>query len=159
MSILKDLLFTVSNYPGGYRVIYDLIYKEKGSGLKEQSVRNTLSRMKKKGLISNHSGVWSITEEGKELLKKKKSSILKFSTHSNGNKKRIKTTIIIFDIPENKRLYRDWLRSELIGFGFELVQKSVWFGPSLPKEFVLYLDEIKILTCIRFFKVTEKDLI
>lgn len=159
MNIVKDLLFTVSNYPGGYRVIYNLIYENKGIKLKEQSVRNTLSRMKKKGLLSNKSGVWSITDEGKELLKEKESSVLKFSPKYNKNKKLLKTTIIIFDIPEKKRLYRDWLRNELIGFGFELIQKSVWFGPSLPKEFILYLEEKKLLQFIRFFKVNEKDLI
>jgi DNA-binding transcriptional regulator PaaX len=68
-----------------------------------------------------------------------------------------KNLIVAFDIPEKKRKYRDWLRSELIGFGFEQVQKSVWFGPALPKEFILYLDEIKLLDYVRFFKASPKD--
>ena len=73
--------------------------------------------------------------------------------------KQIKTTMVIFDIPEKKRKYRDWLRHELVGFGFELVQKSVWFGPTLPKEFIIYLQKEKILQYIKFFKATEDDLI
>jgi DNA-binding transcriptional regulator PaaX len=160
MNIVKDVLSTVSNYPGGYRLIYDLIYKKKNTKIKEQSVRNILSRMKKKGLLSNKNGTWKITQEGKDLLKEKQLSIfMKFSSRKNSNKKLPKTTIIVFDIPEKKRLYRDWLRSELVNFGFELVQKSVWFGPTLPREFIKYLGERNILEYVRFFKVTEKDLI
>lgn len=158
MDIVKEILLAVSDYPGGYRVIYDLLYEDKELKPKDQSVRNALSRMKKKGLISNKLGVWSITQEGKELLKNKKSSVLKFSPKYN-NKKLPKSMIVVFDIPENKRLYRDWIRNELVGFGFELIQKSVWFGPFLPKEFVEYLEKEKLLKFIRFFKVNEKDLI
>ncbi|MBK5215600.1 MAG: hypothetical protein JJE53_02215 [Candidatus Pacebacteria bacterium] len=159
MQTVKEILSIVSSYPGGYGLIYNAIYKNKDINIKEQSFRNTLSRMKKKGLISNNTGIWSITKEGEELLKEKKSSIMKFSPNYKINKKEPKSIIVVFDIPEKKRLYRDWLRNELIGLGFELVQKSVWFGPSLPKEFVLYLNERKIIKHIRFFKASEKDLI
>jgi len=67
--------------------------------------------------------------------------------------------IIIFDIPEKKKRYREWLRTELVGFGFTLIQKSVWLGPALPKEFVEYLNEVKLLKHVRFFRATENDLI
>lgn len=160
MDLIKETLLAVSNYPGGYRLIYDLIYENnKNSKVKEQSVRNVLSKMKKRRLISNKSGTWSITSEGKQLLKERKSLIMKFSSPKKINKKLPKTMIVIFDIPEKKRLYRDWLRSELIGFGFELIQKSVWYGPKLPKEFINYLEQRNILKYVRFFKVSEGDLI
>lgn len=159
MSIVKDVLYTVSNYPGGYRLIYNALYENKNTDIKEQSIRNILSRMKKKGLLSNKSGKWAITLEGESLLKERKSAFIKFSPRKNVNKKLPKTMIVVFDIPEKKRVYRDWLRNELIIFGFELVQKSVWFGPALPKDFISYLNERKLLDHIRFFKVSEKDLI
>jgi CRISPR-associated endonuclease Cas2 len=162
MDIIKEILRTVSDYPGGYRLIYNLIYernKESGLSYKEQSIRNTLSRMKTKGLISNNEKVWEITPEGKELLKESKSAVLRFTKNIQSRINLPKTTIVIFDIPEKKRLYRDWLRNELIGFGYELIQKSVWYGPALPKEFVSYLGEQKLLEYVRFFKVKEEDLI
>lgn len=159
MSIIKEVLKTISNYPGGYGAIYEIIYNENpnGSKNKEQVLRTTLSRMKKKGLISNKEGVWKITKAGEELLRQKKNVFIKFSKNKIRNVN--KSIIIVFDIPEKERIYRDWLRSELIGFGYELVQKSVWFGPSLPKEFIKYLDDKKLLRYIKFFKATESDII
>jgi len=162
MNIAKELLKAVSDYPGGYRVIYELIYernKALGISYEEQSIRNILTRLKKKGLLSNKNRKWKITKEGKSLLKEKKSALVRFTPIKNYNKNIPKTTIIIFDIPEKKRLYRDWLRNELISFGFDLIQKSVWFGPSLPKDFISYLGEEKLLQYIRFFKATDSDLI
>jgi DNA-binding transcriptional regulator PaaX len=162
MNIVKELLKAVSNYPGGYRAIYELIYERNralGISYEEQSIRNTLTRLKKKGLLSNKNRKWEITEEGKSFLRERKNAFVKFTPRIIYDKNIQKTTIIIFDIPEKKRLYRDWLRNELIGFGFELIQKSVWFGPSLPKEFISYLGEKNILQYLRFFRATESDLI
>lgn len=165
MSLVQEILYTLSNYPGGYRVIYDIIYDGQAPGKNkkkssENILRATLSRMKKDGLLRNKKRGWSITLEGEELLDRKNSDIKKFfpnqETFKQDQEKRL---IVIFDIPEKKKRYREWLRSELVGFGFELVQKSVWLGPVLPREFVEYLSEIELLIYIKFFRATEKDLI
>ncbi|PIP68910.1 CRISPR-associated endonuclease Cas2 [Candidatus Nomurabacteria bacterium CG_4_9_14_0_2_um_filter_32_10] len=56
-----------------------------------------------------------------------------------------KNLIIIYDIPENLKKERDWFRRHLIKFGYIMIQRSVWVGPSpLPKDFLDYLKEIKI---------------
>ncbi|MEK7462872.1 MAG: hypothetical protein AAB621_00710, partial [Patescibacteria group bacterium] len=34
-------------------------------------------------------------------------------------------TLVVFDIPESLRQYRDWIRYQLVGFGFSMLQKSV----------------------------------
>ena len=160
MSLVKEILQVVSNYPGGYRLIYDLIYEKGAKQIKrnEASLRSTLSRMKKNGLLGQENNTWHLTPLGKEMLNHSTRAIISFAPKKPA-KKITKTTIIIFDIPETKRKYRDWLRHELISFGFELVQKSVWFGPAVPKEFISYLDEIKLLPYIRFFQAKESDLI
>ena len=164
MSLVQEILYAVSNYPGGYRIIYDILYDGKPPGQNSESfdsnLRNTLSRMKKKGLLKNSERKWSMTPEGEEFLNSKNSDIRKFFPLDKKKVRDVtKSLIIIFDIPEKKRRYRDWLRTELVGFGFEQVQKSVWFGPPLPKEFLQYLDEVNLLQYIRFFKATERDLI
>jgi DNA-binding transcriptional regulator PaaX len=116
--------------------------------------------MRQKGLLKNQEQKWSITPEGKELLEKRNADIRRFfPTQSASQRDKEKRLIIIFDIPEKKKRYREWLRSELVEFNFDLIQKSVWFGPGLPKEFVEYLDELKLLKHIKFFRATEKDLI
>jgi DNA-binding transcriptional regulator PaaX len=160
MSIVDEIIKVVGKYPGPYGTIYHLLYdsQKQKTSLREDTVRNTLSRLKKKGLISNQNNKWSLTTEGKEFLLERKSAIKRIFP-KKGIVTRPKTMIVIFDIPEKERKYRDWLRIELIGFGFEQVQKSVWFGPALPKEFILYLSERNILKYIRFFKATAKDLI
>lgn len=166
MSLVQEILYTVSNYPGGYRLLYNIIYEnsppakdEKRS--KENTLRVTLSRMKKGGLLQNKNREWAITSEGKEFLESKKVEIRKFFRPENviNNREKPKRLIVIFDIPEKKKKYREWLRMELVGFGFNLVQKSVWLGPVLPNEFVEYLNELGLLKHIRFFRATEKDLI
>ncbi len=165
MSLVQEILYIVSNYPGGYRVIYDLIYDGKPPGedfdrRRKNILSATLSRMKKNGLLKSKDRDWFITPEGVELLGGINENIRRFFPRRVAkNRNRDKRIIVIFDIPETEKRYREWLRSELVSFGFEMIQKSVWFGPALPKEFIEYLSEIKLLNCIRFFKATEKDLI
>lgn len=165
MSIVQELLYAISNYPGGYRLIYDLLYDSQPPASKisdrkfDNTLRVTLSRLKKKGLVNNIKGRWSISEEGKEFLALREKGMRKFSPIRKTSRDTKKELIIVFDIPEKKRWYRDWLRSELIAFGFEPIQKSVWFGPALPKEFIEYLDQVKLLKNIRFFKVSKDDLV
>ena len=67
-----------------------------------------------------------------------------------------KNLIIMYDIPENKKKERDWFRRHLKKFGYIMIQRSVWVGPSpLPKEFVDYLKEIKIGNNFMFFKLAK----
>lgn len=159
MSLVKEILKSISDYPGGYKMIYSLLYERSSDReINESSVKNTISRLKKKGLIDNNNSKWHITQLGKELLSQKNSSPTRFNK-SELIISKIKTTIVIFDIPENKRRSRDWLRHELIDFGFEFVQQSVWFGPSLPKEFITYLGKEKLLQYIKFFKARADDIV
>lgn len=163
MSFIREVFHTVSNYPGGYRVLYDLIYghpvSNKHKKKQDNTLRVTLSRLKKKGLIDNQNGKWILSEEGKLFLNEPGYLARNFISNKKPGKTFKKELIVTFDIPERKRKYRDWLRSELVGFGFELVHKSVWFGPALPEEFIEYLDEEGIIRYIRFFRVAEEDLI
>lgn len=165
MSIVREILYALSNYPGGYRVIYDIIYDSESptssdrEGRKKSTLHTTLSRLKKKGLINKIEGKWSLSKEGKEFLKSKSPAIKKFFPSHKKSVRSRRNTIIVFDIPEKERRFRDWLRSELIGFGFDSIQKSVWFGPALPKEFIEYLDQEGLLKYIRFFRASEDDII
>ena len=164
MSLVQEILYTISNYPGGYRILYDILYDGKSPAQSNASfkcnLRNTLSRMKRNGLLINNKKEWLITLEGRAILDQRNSFIKKFPHPEKKKGRHIsKNLIIIFDIPETKRGYRDWLRVELVGFGFEQVQKSVWFGPPLPKEFIKYLNDINLLKYVKFFRATENDLI
>jgi DNA-binding transcriptional regulator PaaX len=59
-------------------------------------------------------------------------------------------TIIIFDIPEEKRTFRDYLRRLLKDMKFTMIQKSVFIAPFiLPQEFYDLLKELDLLKCVK----------
>lgn len=162
MSLTKEVLrITARFYPMGYKTLYEHIYDETtwGKKLNKKSLRVTLSRLKKNGLLAHKNEKWTITQEGRELLSKQSTFERYFLPHKELDQRKNKCMIVIFDIPEKKRRYRDWLRTELVSFGFEPIQKSAWFGPALPKEFIEHLKEVGILKYLRFFRATENDLI
>ncbi|HBP00438.1 TPA: CRISPR-associated endonuclease Cas2, partial [Candidatus Uhrbacteria bacterium] len=41
-----------------------------------------------------------------------------------------KNLMVMYDIPHNLKKERDWFRRHLIKFGYVMIQKSVWVGPS-----------------------------
>jgi len=62
----------------------------------------------------------------------------------------------MYDVPHVQKKERDWFRRHLIKFEYIMIQKSVWVGPSpLPKEFLNYLEEIKIGDKFRTFKLAK----
>jgi DNA-binding transcriptional regulator PaaX len=67
-----------------------------------------------------------------------------------------KNLIVMYDIPHLQKKERDWFRRQLMKFGYILIQKSVWVGPSpLPKDFLDYLKDIKIGDKFKTFKLAK----
>lgn len=87
---------------------------------------------------------------------KRKRNFYNISFHSTFKKDASKNLLVMYDIPSSKRKERDWFRRHLRKFGYIMVQKSVWVGPSpLPKDFLDYLKEIKIRNNIKTFKLQK----
>ena len=172
MSYADDLLIILTSYHGGYRLmrqrmvghmgpVYPYHQKQEARETKDNTLRITLSRLKKRGLVQNNNKIWKITRKGRRYLKAKLSQ--KLGIHfrypfSLQNKR--KNMIIAFDVPERYRRKRDWLRIELINLGFSPLQKSVWFGHApLPQEFIKSLDDLDLIRFIKFFEAIKKDLV
>jgi CRISPR-associated endonuclease Cas2 len=67
-----------------------------------------------------------------------------------------KNLIVMYDIPHNLKKERDWFRRHLIRFGYVMIQKSIWVGPSpFPENFLDYLKEIKIKDNLKTFKLAK----
>ena len=67
-----------------------------------------------------------------------------------------KTAIIIFDIPENERRKRNWVREALKNMDFKMVQKSVWIGKiKIPKEFLNNLEVLELLDFVKIFEISK----
>ena len=118
----------------------------------------TLHRLKHKGWLKKNSVTFRPTRRGEKeaffahldaqtlLYKPKK---LKWDGYWR---------MIIFDVPEKKRRYRDYLRQMLKTLGFKELQKSTWVTPYPIPDFLkelLWEERMKHFT--RFITIKEID--
>ncbi len=111
-----------------------------------------------KGMQVNAFGLPVLQRSRKELRKRpiSKKRFYNASFVSSFKKDVPKNLIIMYDIPDEQKKERDWLRRHLIKFGYIMIQRSVWVGPSpLPKDFLKYLKEIKIGDNLKTFKLAK----
>jgi len=125
-----------------------------GFPMPKNYLNTCLYRLNDKGFIKNVSGRWQITTDGKKHFQEKRLSLKFFD--SPFQKSSPKNLIVMFDIPETHKKQRVWFRKHLIKFQYQMIQKSVWVGPSpLPKDFVNFLKEIGLESCIKTFKLSK----
>lgn len=128
-SIGKLVLFALEKAVDGYVVLEDFMYNPGFyvAGMREvpkSSLAQALKRLREKGFIEKSTDkneekiILKLTEIGKEFLYLSKSDE---EVEWDG-----RWRIVVFDIPESKRLVRDILRSRLKIWGFQPWQKSVW---------------------------------
>jgi len=147
--ILNLLNTTTSNYNGIPVNCFGLpIFKE----YNKQSVRNSLSKLHSKDFIRYNGSFIKITKEGEKYIKRRSAFLQTFEPNSSNNEE--KNLLVLFDIREERKTEREWFRRHLRKFGYIMIQKSVWVGPSpLPKEFVEYVKKIKLKESIKTFKL------
>jgi DNA-binding PadR family transcriptional regulator len=122
---------------------------------------NLLYRLRRDGLIQisfvNSKKMVSITPQGHKWLSfSRKHSHQKFFMINPVMKKNKNPIVIIFDIPENKRVNRKFLRAALKTIGFRMLQKSVWIGEfDIPKELIDYLYHLKIIDYVQIFEISR----
>ena len=121
---------------------------------KKQSINNALSGLYKNGYASRENDFISLLPKGRKYIENKKAKLVTFD--SPFNKESFKNLLLMFDIPEAKKAEREWFRFHLRKFGYVMLQRSVWVGPSpLPKDFWDYVREIKLQDCIKTFKLAK----
>lgn len=171
MSFADELLFGLANYHDGYKLMRarmkgysgpaELLFRESKKEIKKRTLQTTLWRLKRLGFIKNENRILFLTQKGKEYIQLK--LMKKLPAHAApmiGNRRKSNNLIIAFDVPEKYRYKRNWLREELACLGFAPIQKSVWFGPSpLAKEFIVTLNELDLLSYIKFFSAKEADIV
>ncbi|MFA6397431.1 MAG: CRISPR-associated endonuclease Cas2 [Candidatus Paceibacterota bacterium] len=149
--ILNEIEKTSLNYKG---VRVNLLGIPQFKKYSPNSIKTTLSKMKKDGFIKQNDNNWQVTNLGKKYIKRKAESLLNFE--STFAKNEPKNLIVMFDIPEPQKAERDWFRWNLKKFGYIMIQKSVWVGPSpLPKDFLDYLEKIKLEKSVKTFKLAK----
>jgi len=149
--ILEELWNTEYNYKGVKVNIFGIPRFNK---YPKKSIQVTINRLKKKGVIEKELAGIVLSKYGKEYVRKKFDSLKQFDRPENISKDKI--LLVMFDIPTERKHQREWLRWHLKKFNYIMVQKSVWVGPyPLPKEFSLYLKNIKLDKCIKTFKLNK----
>lgn len=118
---------------------------------KRRNVKNAFSQLSQKGFIElnekNHQIYISLTEKGKELAGWLQIDTLEVKRTPRWDQK---WRIVIFDIAQMKKNYREAFRGKLKELGFVCLQKSVWVHAFECR------DEIALLR--EFFGLNEKEL-
>jgi len=150
--ILKELSSTSLNYKGARVNLFGI---PKFKSHSKNSLSGVLSYLKKSALVEDVNSVLRITPKGQKYMKRKYDSLKQFNFKFSKDKP--KDLIVMFDIPETKKVEREWLRWHLKKFNYSMIQKSVWVGPSpLPKEFLDYVEKIKIKSGLKTFKLARE---
>ena len=118
---------------------------------KSKNLYNTFWRLQKQGCIKmekkNHQIYISLTQKGKKLAGWLQIDALEIKRPKKWDGK---YRIVIFDITQLKKFYREALRGKLKELGFYRLQDSVWICPFDCK------DEIELLR--EFFGLSHKEM-
>ena len=109
----------------------------KQSRLEKKEIQQTLARLKKYGLVRENKGEFTFTAKSKKIVKK----LLGYRKVLKEEWDR-KYRVVIFDIPEDLRHHRNWLRGELYFLGYTKLQQSVFISKySLTEELIKEIKE------------------
>jgi DNA-binding transcriptional regulator PaaX len=167
MSLSKLLIVYLSSNKASYKKLRSLLHSGKlhqqqslektKHAYNEQTLRTTLYRLQKKGLLEKDGQNWNVTAQARKEHKER--LIPAQFTYRTQPKSKNRKIICMFDVPESERIKRNWLRSQLEVLDFTLLQQSVWIGPApLPTTFIALLEEFDCKKYIRFLEVTNDDI-
>lgn len=144
--------------PIGLKAIMDVLEEGKRKPSRKQ-VRDSLRNLEKKKIISlrevDDELLVTFRERGKELLLRYRIDGLKIEKPKRWDRK---WRIVIFDIPEKKRLARDVLRRKLKELGFYRLQRSVFVLPyECEREIELIKKLYEIEPFVRFIIANSID--
>ena len=116
-----------------------------------KKISNAFSRLRKQGCLQfqavNHQIYISLTEKGKRKAGWMQIDDLEIAKQKKWDKK---WRLVIFDIAQIKKIYREAFRGKLKILGFRSLQKSVWVHP--------YECQAEIELLKDFFGLSDKEL-
>lgn len=129
-----------------FQLIMEVIEENEGKKFKRERVRKVLYNLEKRKLVSlkkvNDELLVTFKKDGKKLLLKYRLDELTIEKPRKWDKK---WRIVIFDIPEKKKIAREVLRDKLKQLGFYQLQRSVFIHPFKCQQ------EIELIT--KFYEV------
>ena len=150
----EGFLRNCPQYPG-----FGLVREMFGAGglpkLKKEIVRTNFYRLEKQGLIKKDpkKKVYYLTDKGEEFACYIENRFL--ILNESWDKK---LRIVIFDIPEQKRYWRVYLKQELELMQFKQLQKSVYVGRyPLPESLIKEIEKDGMGKFIYIFTIDQTD--
>lgn len=132
LKLLDELHEILPPSKGNYRSLGNIPKQTFYKSLNRLEARDLIKRKKK----PNNQTFFVLTEKGKKLISKPSQKTRRVDGYS---------TLVIFDIPEDKRRARDIFRRYLLKNGFTLLQKSVLITGNKPMPEMFELSrELKI---------------
>jgi len=152
---IGDLLIATLCSARSTHKFHSIIHKREFNRYNKESVRVALSKLHNKGYVDNSVLGWSITKKGKKYSQNVKPLSYIASPFTENSQP---SMIISFDIPENNRAVRHWLRNQIKIFSYKMLQQSLWIGPSpLPPVFLKRLEDLNIRKNVKTFKITKTN--
>jgi len=113
---------------------------------KEAAIRQSIWRLRRQGFVERKGDRYALTKKGRMLA-----GYVITRVKIIGRKWDGKFRIVIFDIPEDKRKIRDWLRQELYLLSYRKLQESVFIGKRpLTKDLIKEIKRKKIGSCVNY---------
>lgn len=128
-----------------------------GSHLNENSYYTALARLKRRKMIDKGGYGYALTPAGewtaiKAFVQRAALKTLERSGRWDG-----KWRIVLFDFPERKRAYRDYVRTVLRKHGFQEFQRSTWIHPyKMPAHLTRLFKDQRIEKHVRI--ITGNDI-
>lgn len=130
--------------------------------LEQKRFYTLLSKLRREGVVKKRKigarVLWGLTKNGFKKLTDytKQKQYVDMPKRAYVKEKVLDQTLIIFDIPESLKHYRNWIRYHISLLGFIMLQKSVWVGTyQIPADFIHDLRESNLLRYVHFFKITK----
>ena len=143
--LIISYLFSCRSLRIQKKILYELVQKRRM--LNKQVFNNNLYRLRLRGILD-------VDSEKNILVNKYNLKQHLLFSNIKSTPKEDTRIMVLFDIPEKKRKARNWLRSQLKIWDFEMIQQSVWMGRGpLPNEFTARLDLLGIGKGVRILKV------
>jgi len=138
----------------GFKLMKDMFGCNSKKKFEKQIIKVSISRLKKQGLVKQTKNKkLCLTDKGKEMV------IYIKDRHSILNKpwdKKIR--VVIFDIPEERKHFRKWLRQELSLLLFKSLQKSVYIGKyPIPDDLYQDLIDNNLFQDVHIFTIDNAD--
>jgi len=149
----QGFLRELPNTHPGFRLMKDM-FGCNSKGFKENTIKVNISRLKKQGLIGeSENKKFYLTVKGKEIIAYIRD---RYSILNKAWDKKIR--VVVFDIPEEKKRFREWLRQELSLLLFKSLQKSVYIGKyPIPDDLYQELIKNDVFKDVHIFTINEAD--